>query len=121
MLVEKEMQFGHGMKFFSLTAKLGKKGNETKCKGCGVQMQGLVAQMRNHKSVGKCDILNDVQDDENIHFCQDTVENINQPTDEAQTSPMKQTNSRRKLNPVNLIEKASFCVHIRRQWQDGGN
>ena len=51
--------------------------------GCGVQMQGLIARMKNHKSVGKCSILKDVQDDENIHFCQDTVENINQATDGA--------------------------------------
>ena len=42
--------------------------------------------MRNHKSVGKCNILKDVQDDENIHFCQDTVENINQATDRVQSS-----------------------------------
>ena len=34
-----------------------------KCKGCGVQMQGLVAQLRNHKIVGKCNILKDVQDE----------------------------------------------------------
>ena len=30
--------------------------------------------------------MKDVQDDENIHFCQDTVENINQATDGEQTS-----------------------------------
>ena len=28
--------------------------------------------MRNHKSVGKCNILKDVQGNENINFCQDT-------------------------------------------------
>ena len=39
--------------------------------------------MKNHKSVGKCNILKYVQDDENIHFCQDTLENINQTTDGA--------------------------------------
>ena len=42
--------------------------------------------MRNRKSVGKCNILKYVQDDENIHFCQDTLKNINQETDGAQTS-----------------------------------
>ena len=36
--------------------------------------------MRNHRSVGKY-YLKDVQDDENIHFCDDTVENISQATD----------------------------------------
>ena len=39
------------------------------------------------------------QDDENIHFCQDTLENINQATDGAQTSQssVEKTESR-KLN-----------------------
>ena len=42
--------------------------------------------MKNHKSVGKCNILKYVQDDENIHSCQDTVQNINQATEGEQTS-----------------------------------
>ena len=63
--------------FEEIPAKFRKKGNKAKYKGCGVQMQGLVAQMRNHKSVGKCNILKDVQDDKNFHFRQGTVENIN--------------------------------------------
>ena len=49
-------------------------------------MKGLVAQMRNHKSAGNFNILKGVQEDDNIHFCQETVKNLNQATDGAQTS-----------------------------------
>ena len=56
--------------------------------------------MKSHKSVGKCNILKYVQDDENIHFCQDTLENINKATDRAQTC---QYSVVRKLTQVNLM------------------
>ena len=60
--------------------------------------------MRNHKSVGKCNILKDVQDDENIHFCQDNVENINQATDGAQTS---QSSVEKTESSQSNVEKAN--------------
>ena len=49
-------------------------------------MKGLVAQIRNHKGSSNFNILKGIQDDKNIHFCQDTVKNINQATDGAQTN-----------------------------------
>ena len=60
--------------------------------------------MRNHKSVGKCNILKNVQDDENINFCQDTVENINQTTNGAQTS---QSSFEKTESSQSNVEKAS--------------
>ena len=108
--------FGAGRKrdavwawFEEIPAKFRKKGNKAKCKDCGVQKQGSVARMKNHKSVGKCNILKDVLDDENIHFCQDTEENINQVTDGAQTSQ----SSVEKTEPSqpNVEKASSLCSY----------
>ena len=71
-------------------------------------MQGLVSRMRNHKSIGKCDILKDVQD-ENIHFCQDTVVNINQATDGAQTS--QSSVEKTQSSQPNVEKASSLCSY----------
>ena len=72
-------------------------------------MQGLVTRMRNHKSVGKCNILKDVQDDENIHFCQDTIQNINQATNGAQTSQF--SIEKTESSQSNIEKASSLCSY----------
>ena len=65
--------------------------------------------MRNHKTVSKYNILKDVQGDENIHFCQNTVKNINQGTDGAQTS--QSSIEKTEFSQSNVEKASSLCSY----------